>query len=445
MATYQSPEQWKEWSAWLSCALQSRSRWRLPVILMGILFATGRRTVSTWLRAAGVSPDYREYYYFLQAVGRKARPIAERLFVLVLRHIPLGERVLLALDDSPTKRYGPHVEGAGIHHNPTPGPADQKFLYGHIWVTVSVVVRHALWGPIGLPLLAMLYVRQKDFAPVAAFYGWKFATKLQLAVKAVMVFAEMLQKAGKRVWVVADGAYAKRPVLKPLLQAGLVLVSRLRRDAALRSVPPPLKPGEKRGRGRPPTYGKKRLSLVKRAGQNRGWQTVTCVLYDKTVTKTVKTFLATYAPAGGLIRVVLVREDSGCEFFFCTLPEATVAEILEAFADRAAIEQDFHDVKEVWGTGQQQVRRLWTNIAVFQLNLWMHTLTELWAWNRSSRELIDRRDSPWDDPARRPSHADRRKALQRACLTLEFLRLPLADALREKISSLLRRLTRLAA
>jgi hypothetical protein len=91
------------------------------------------------------------------------------------------------------------------------------------------------------------------------------------------------------------------------------------------------------------------------------------------------------------------------------------------------------------------VRRLWTNIAVFQLNLWMHTLTELWAWNRSSRELIDRRDSPWDDPARRPSHADRRKALQRACLTLEFLRLPLADALREKISSLLRRLTRLAA
>jgi hypothetical protein len=276
-------------------------------------------------------------------------------------------------------------------------------------------------------------------------YGWKFATKLQLAVNAVMVFAEMLKKAGKRVWVVADGAYAKRPVLKPLLQARLVLVSRLRRDAALRSVPPPLKPGEKRGRGRPLTYGKKRLSLVKRAGQTRGWQTVTWVLYDKTVTKTVKTFLAKDAPAGGLIRVVLVREDRGCEFFFCTLPEASVVEILEAFADRAAIEQDFHDVKEVWGSGQQQVRRLWTNIAVFQLNLWMHPLTELWAWNRSAKELIDRRDSPWDDAGRRPSHADRRKALQRACRALEFLRLPLSDALREKISSLLRRLTRLAA
>ena len=40
-------------------------------------------------------------------------------------------------------------------------------------------------------------------------------------------------------------------------------------------------------------------------------------------------------------------------------------EILEAFADRATIEQDFHDVKEVWGSGQQQVRNIWTNVAVY--------------------------------------------------------------------------------
>ena len=62
---------------------------------------------------------------------------------------------VIAIDDTPTKRCGPRVEGAGIHHNPTPGPADQKFLYGHVWVTLSWVVRHTLWGTIGLPLLAM--------------------------------------------------------------------------------------------------------------------------------------------------------------------------------------------------------------------------------------------------------------------------------------------------
>ena len=156
MADYQCPEDWKQWSEWLSAGLHARNRWRLPVLLLGILFATGRRTVSTWLRAAGISDDFQDYYYFLQPVGRKTWDIAERLLRIVLTHVPLGNRVLVALDDSPTKRYGPHVQGAGIHHNPTPGPADQKFLYGHIWVTLSLVVRHSLWGSIGLPLVAML-------------------------------------------------------------------------------------------------------------------------------------------------------------------------------------------------------------------------------------------------------------------------------------------------
>ncbi len=52
------PEQWSEWSDWLASGLHARNRWRLPVLLTGMLFAGGRRTVTTWLRAAGVSNDY---------------------------------------------------------------------------------------------------------------------------------------------------------------------------------------------------------------------------------------------------------------------------------------------------------------------------------------------------------------------------------------------------
>lgn len=73
------------------------------------------------------------------------------------------------------------------------------------------------------------------------------------------------------------------------------------------------------------------------------------MLYGKSVTKKYKTFLATYKPAGGLIRVVLVKEQHGWVAFFCTDPQASVAQILEAVADRAALEQVFHDVKEVHG------------------------------------------------------------------------------------------------
>ena len=444
MVTNQCPQEWSEWVEWLAAGLHGRCRWRLPILLGGILFATGRRTAASWLRAAGVSTEFSDYYYFIAAVGRKAQPLATRLLLLLLRRLPCGDHVLLALDDTPTKRYGPKVQGAGIHHNPTPGPADAKFLYGHIWVTLAWVVRHPLWGTIGLPLRAALYVRQKDIAKLPQELGWKFRTKLEqgaaLAVWAWMIVAE----AGKRLWIVADGAYAKRPFLKPLRMLGVTVISRLRKDAALRDLPPTLKRGQRRGRGRPRIYGKKRISLAKRAAAKRGWQTIECVQYGKTAIKKYKSFLATYRPACGMIRVVIVQESDGCEFFFSTDPQTSVREILEAFADRSAIEQVFHDIKEVWGAGKQQLRYLWANFGAYHLNLWMHTLVELWAWNKSKAAICDRSDSPWDDPGRRPSHADRRKALQRNILKQQYSSLRHSCGAARKLAAFARQLLKLA-
>jgi len=442
---WECPEQWSEWSEWLAAGLHARNRWRLPVLMTGILLAAGRRTVTTWLRAAGVSDDFQDYYYLLTRVGRKSESLATRLVALLLRTLPLPERVLLVIDDSPTKRYGPKVEGADVHHNPTPGPADQPFLYGHVWVTISLALRHPEWGPLALPLRAMLYVRRKTMPTIPKSRRWqRFATKLQLAARLVEWIVPILKTAGKTVWIVIDGGYTKRPFLKRALKTGVTIVGRLRKDAALRDVPPKLKKGQRRGRGRPRTYGKNKLSLAKRAGQKGGWQTVDCTVYGQAVTKTYKTFLATYGPVGGLIRVVLVKEDHGWFAFFCTDLNAGVEEILEAFADRATIEQDFHDVKEVWGSGQQQVRNIWTNLAVYNLNLWMHTLVELWSWDRSHQQLCDRSDSPWDDAGRRPSHADRRKALRKQIFRNELSTITDTESLPPKIIQLAESLMALA-
>ena len=40
-----------------------------------------------------------------------------------------SSKIRLVLDDSPTKRYGRKIEGAGYHHNPTPGRTDAKNLF----------------------------------------------------------------------------------------------------------------------------------------------------------------------------------------------------------------------------------------------------------------------------------------------------------------------------
>ena len=46
MGKYQCPQEWSDWGEWLAAGLHGQCRWRLPVLLMGMLFATGRRTVA---------------------------------------------------------------------------------------------------------------------------------------------------------------------------------------------------------------------------------------------------------------------------------------------------------------------------------------------------------------------------------------------------------------
>jgi hypothetical protein len=412
---------WQDLVASMAFFLHQRLAGRLAVLLLGALFAKGRRTVTTWLRAAHVGSGFAAYYYFLAVLGRQADFLAGLLLGYALPRLAPDGPLLLAIDDSPTKRYGRHVQGAGLHHNPTPGPTDQKFLYGHIWVSLAWLVHHPLWGVLGLPLHARLYVRRKDVPRLPSRAGWSFRTKLELAAGLVAWAAHWVRRAGKSARVVVDGFYAKRPFLQAATAAGVSVVSRLRRDAGLRTVPVPRR--GRRRRGRPPLYGPGRISLAKRAGQKRGWQTAPARQYGKVRVKRLKTFLATWRPAGGLIRVVLVREEHGWLALFSTEPSMMVEEILSMAADRFSIEQDFHDLKEVEGWGQQQLRNIWANVGAFHVLAWVHTLVELWAWGQPREVICDRSASPWDDPERRPSHADRRKALQRQCLGQEFQRL----------------------
>jgi len=107
--------------------------------------------------------------------------------------------------------------------------------------------------------------------------------------------------------------------------------------------------------------------------------------------------------------------------FFSWLPlQRHRARDLEAFADRATIDQDFHDVKEGLGNWTTTSAKRLDQPGGIQPEFWMHTLVELWAWHKTQAELCDRSDFPWDDFERRPSHANRRKALRRFIMRHEL-------------------------
>jgi hypothetical protein len=110
------------------------------------------------------------------------------------------------------------------------------------------------------------------------------------------------------------------------------------------------------------------------------------------------------------------------------------------------IEQLFKDEKGVWGAGQQQVRNVHSSEGCFNLNLWMYSLVEAWAWDEEEEgALVDRSTSPWDAEPRRPSHDDKRKALRREVLRAEIEEALAGRPTKEVLQDLAERLLALAA
>jgi hypothetical protein len=418
-------------------------------LLYGILLAIAkRRTVTTWLRAAQISDDFRSAFYHMPSIGRKTNNLLNAMTGIISQQLrsvlETATYIRVVLDDSPTKRYGKHIEGANYHHNPTPGKTDAKFCYGHSWVVAALVVAHPMFGEISFPIAAELYLRQKDIDKLQDKYARDFKTKTAMVVAIVKRLAPLFQGFGKEIEIIVDGGYAKDTVLVPLGKLkNVVAISRLRCDAALYEVP---QAPSKRGRGRPRKYGDK-IDVQSMIASQDGWQIVECKQYGQIVQKQVKSFIAASKLTKGTpIKVVLVKEnDKTCVSLMSTDAAMEVKEILEAYGVRFGIEEMFKDLKEVWGWGKQEVRKLETNEAVTTMNMLSFGLTELATWDRKAEELVDRRASPWDDPDRRPSHADRRNFLRQAMLENELNTALGSQSIPKKIIPILKRLMGLVA
>lgn len=433
-------------AAAMSRLLDSRMAFRLPIVIAGAMLAGGRRTAASWFRCAGVKDDWDRFYDLLQSIGKNASELMLPILIVVLKQFDPGEGGFwkMAIDDSPTKRFGPCVEAANIHHNPTPGPGDGDWLYGHNWVCLAMLLSHPIFGVIALPLRSLLYVRKIDIDKLKERYGWKFRTKHQLALELLHHVIGLLRASGSKagIAVVFDGAYAAAELIRPLMAEGVVVVTRLRRDAKLFDVPV----NNAGRRGRPRKYGKNRISLAKRACHRDGWQTICYACRGVMAEGRYKTFLATSHVVGGAVRVVLVEHSRGnWAAYISTEPAMSVDAILQLVSDRWAIEEQFHDVKEVWGAGEQQVRNVWSSIGCWNLCGWLYGLVELACWDEAAEQLVDRRDRPWDNPSRRPSHADRRRRIAREMLRSEFLSDLQNAADQAKIRDRLERLLFLAA
>jgi hypothetical protein len=68
-----------KWFSRLACVLHRRSLPRLAWLFLGAVAARGGRTITSWIRAAKLSDQFRPCYTAVAAAGKKADSIAARL------------------------------------------------------------------------------------------------------------------------------------------------------------------------------------------------------------------------------------------------------------------------------------------------------------------------------------------------------------------------------
>jgi hypothetical protein len=91
------------------------------VLLAGVILTPGRRTVTAALRILGRDSDHHfcTSHRILNRAQWSSRAVAGRLLVLLVKTlIPRDAPVVIGLDDTIERRWGPKISARGIYRDP---------------------------------------------------------------------------------------------------------------------------------------------------------------------------------------------------------------------------------------------------------------------------------------------------------------------------------------
>ena len=333
------------------------------LLLLGAILAPGARTVSTALRTMGLAAERRftNYHRVLNRATWSARRGSRILLgLLITRLVPPRVPIVLGADDTVERRSGRKITAKGCYRDAV--RSTQKHVircFGLKWVSMMLLVpvpwSRRVWA---LPFLTALY--------------WPAEKSKRRRHKTSVDWVRQMMKQvrrwlpGRRLVLVVDGGFAAVSLALACVKHQVVMVSRLRWDAALYHPPAPQPQGK---RGRKPLKGKRQRSLqgwVERA--DTPWETVDVTWYGGQ-RKTMWVFSRTalwYTPRlpPVAIRYVLVADPRGklrMEAFFCTDLQATPEQILEWVVMRWSIEVTFEESRAHLGL---ETQRQWSDQAI---------------------------------------------------------------------------------
>ena len=368
------------------------------VLLAGAILAPGRRTVTSALRILGRERDgdFCTFHRILNRATWSSRASAGRLLLLLVKaFVPAGAPVVIGLDDTIERRWGPKISARGIYRDPV------RSSKGHFvkasglrWLSAMLLVR-VPWADrmMALPFLTLL-------APSKRFYEGKarpHKTLLDWARQAALQIHRWLPD--RTIVLVADSAFAAIEFLAAV-RNHVCVVTRLRLDANLFAFPPP----KRKGRGRPPIKGKrlKKLSAVLN-DPKLSWQRHHISLWYGRTNRIVEIASGTAIwYRGGTppvpIRWLLVRDPKGelePQAFLATDLNARPCDILAWFVSRWQVEVTFEETRAHLGV---ETQRQWSDKAILRTTpalLALYSIIILWTHDLAKSRKLAPRTAAW--------------------------------------------------
>src|SRR5437879_1426744 len=229
----------------------SKPVWLLAqVLVMGAILSPHKRTVTAALRAMGLSQDkhFDKYHRVLYRDKWSGLHLSRILLVLlVTTFVALGAPVLIGVDETIERRWGPKIVHRGIYRDPVRSSKSHLVkASGLRWVSLMLIVDIPWVGQAwALPFLTVLapserYDRQR---------GRKHRKVLDKASAMIRLVRWWLPD--HELVIVGDGTYAANKFAAYLqhFKRPVTLVSRFYLDAALYGAPYAIPTGRTRVKG----------------------------------------------------------------------------------------------------------------------------------------------------------------------------------------------------
>ena len=327
-------------------------------LVSGWILCQGRHCISRVIQVAGGSGRAKHFsslYRFLSRARWAADEVGRVLFSLLLPW--LSKDIEALVDDTLCHRSGPHIFGAGMHHDATRstygrGTAAGRmafFAFGQSWVVLALRVPLPWDGSRGVavPILFRLY------RPKRRCSQGSYRKRTELALELLQLLESWIP-VGNRLFVAGDAEYACKTLVRGLTKA-TTFVGPMAMDAALYQPA-----GSYSGFGRPRKKGRRLASPRQLANSSSTrWTRMTVRIYGRRVKILLKTRRCLWYTVAGTrpVKMVVTRDPGGRiedRAYFATDPDISIDELLQRFSRRWLIEVSFRDAKQCLGLEDPQ-------------------------------------------------------------------------------------------